>query len=93
MTNRELWNIVRKHPGRVLVGVLTAHDVIHFVVTKAEVRFHLDRYGMTDAPALWRADVGADGNLYLKHLTAAELEEQEHTLIQEAPTDDRHDRR
>ena len=78
MTNRELWRIVRKHPGLVLVEVLTAHDVTHFVVTKTEVRFQLDRYGM-DALAYWRANVtaGCHGNLYLEHLDADELEEQE----------------
>ena len=66
MTNRELLSIVRKHPGRILVGVLTAHDIVHFAVT-TEVRFQLERRLM-DSTAYWYADVGDDGNLYLHHL-------------------------
>ena len=80
MRNRELWSIVQKHPGYVLIGVLTAHDVIPFMVTKVEVRYHLDRFGM-DATAYWKAihPLDGGGNLYLHPLDTFELEESEQT--------------
>ena len=74
-TNREVWRRVQKFSGgKVLMGVLTAHDVIWVAVAKTEIHYQLEHRGW-DKPSHWQLPEIAHGNLYLDNVHRSELED------------------